>query len=91
MEYRDDDRWLFGPDPEAERGWKFVVALVCIVLAGVILNGCDGEAAQVTAQVEEEAHAKKVALMGMPCTWVAQCSNLLTECPVRDRKCVRAE
>lgn len=77
MEYRDDDRWLFGPDPEVARGWKFVVALACLVTAGIILNGCaDYADAANTARDEAIAHEKKLALMGRICaTWVCQKSH----------------
>lgn len=82
------DHWITRSSLRA----RLMVLLLIVgwIAALLLVTGCDGEAAQVTAQIEQEAHQKKVALMSMPCTWVAQCSRLMTDCPIEDRKCTNS-
>lgn len=95
MDYTPDDyATLYGDHwvTKSSRKTRLLVWVLIVgwILALMLVGGCDGEAAKVTAQIEEEAHEKKVAVMSMPCTWVAQCPNLLTDCPVQSRVCVKA-
>src|SRR5688572_19952130 len=88
----EDYARLYNDHPKPERwipaltiiGW-----LVCLILVGSIL-GCDSQASENTFQAEQEAHQKKLELLSMPCTWVAQCGNPISACPVEKRKCVDA-
>lgn len=92
---RDDYKELYGDHwiTRSSRRTHFMVAILIVgwIFALLLVAGCDGEAAQATQESIVIAEQKKAALMGMPCTWVAQCSRLMTDCPIEDRKCVRAE
>jgi hypothetical protein len=90
MEYRDDDRRLFNlvDEPNRVEGWSMVGWLVCLICLAVVL-GCDSSAQDL--EIKQTAVEKKADLMGMPCTWVAQCGYPISDCPVTNRKCVRAE
>ena len=77
MEYRDDDRWLFGPDSASNRveGWSMVIWLVSLVIVAALI-GCDLQAAKATNEDVMVASEKKQALVGIPCsTWVCQKSH----------------
>lgn len=90
MEYRDDDRLLFGLREEREgiSGWWAVAFLVLLIVGNLSLAGCDGQAAEATHESVMAATEKKQALMGHPCTYVAQCGYPISACPVSRRACV---
>lgn len=76
----------------SSRRTRLLVALLIAGWLGAILlvAGCtDGQDAADIAQAEQVAHDKKVALLSMPCTWIAQCSH--EPCPVVTRRCVPAD
>lgn len=95
MEIHPDEAHLFHPEPKQRNAWADIswIDWLCALAFGIILGlsqGCDGQAAANTAVAEQEAH-EKVAVMSMPCTWIAQCNHLMTACPIQSRSCVRAE
>lgn len=74
MEYRDEDRWLFGPDQTSNRaeGWSIICWLVSILILAALL-GCDFQAAEATNESVMVAYEKRQALVGIPCaTWICQ-------------------
>lgn len=89
MEYRDDDRWLFGPDNTSNKteGWSMVCFLICLVIVGALVSGCDLQAAQVTHESVMDAQARKEQLppearvnsrlLSLPVqgTWIEQSGN----------------
>ena len=95
MDYTPDDyATLYGDHwvTKSSRKTRLLVWVLIVgwILALMLVGGCDSQDAVNAAQSEEVAHEQKVTLMSMPCVWVAQCSNLLTDCPVQSRVCVKA-
>lgn len=91
MEYhREDYDQLYGQKNTSNtaEGWSMVCWLICLIVLAALL-GCDGQDAANTAQDEQQAYDKKVALMGMPCTWVAVCIH--DPCSVLHRRCAPAD
>ena len=88
MDYRDDDRWLFGVKDEGSRvNWWAVVFLVLLIVGNLALTGCDGQAAEATHQSVMDAQARKEQLppearvnsrlLSLPVqgTWIEQSGN----------------
>lgn len=94
MNYTPEDYVEFYNDrvrtTNARHGWLFVAALLLIVVCTAVLNGCDFQAAQATQESIVVAQEKKEIVMGMPCTWVAQCTRINLSCDVKQRKCTSA-
>lgn len=69
---------------------RLLIAILILGWIGALLlvSGCDGQAAANTAQAEQEAYDKKVALLGMPCLYVAQCIH--EPCSTLHRRCVKS-
>lgn len=95
MEYHRDEAQRFFPEPEKRNAWAdiaWIDWLICIAI-GVSLAfaaGCtDGVDASNIAQDEQAAYDKKVALLGMPCTWIAVCIH--DPCSVLHRRCAPAD
>jgi hypothetical protein len=67
--------------------------MFCILLGAAIAlaAGCEYEAALAAEEVKQIAADKKLAVMGMPCTWVAQCGHPISDCPIQNRQCVNAD
>ncbi len=92
MDYTPDDyEALFGkeyqPKPWTLGRFMLLVVILGLILASWGVAGCDFQAAQATAESIKTADEANAAVMGMPCAWVAQCSNPVA-CPVSARKCV---
>lgn len=72
---------------------RLMMWVIVIGVGGALafVQGCDGPAAEHVEIAKAEALAKKEAVMGMPCTWVAQCGRPISDCPVEARKCVNSD
>lgn len=64
MEYHRDDSWLFGQENTSNKteGWSMVGFLLCLVIIGALVSGCDGQAAENTYQSVMDMQAKKEQL-----------------------------
>lgn len=62
MQYTPEDyEALYGEKcaQEANRaGWAAVAFLILLIVGNLALAGCDGEAAEITAQIEKDAHER---------------------------------
>jgi hypothetical protein len=47
----------------SKRDWKFILTLIGLVIFGVLIQGCDSQAAEFTAKAEQEAHEKHETVM----------------------------
>jgi hypothetical protein len=66
---------------------------IAIIGIGILIGmqwGCDYQAAEATHESVMDAYEKKLALMGNPCVYVAQCTRIEMECDPRHRKCVKS-
>lgn len=87
MEYRDEDRWLFGVKDEGRVSWWAVVFLILLIIGNLALSGCDLEAAQATHESVMNSQARKEQLppegrvnsylLSQPVgtTWILQAGN----------------
>lgn len=97
MECRDDDRRLFGEEitlAEAiQSPQRLTLAAIIggLILALSFVSYIDVQSAPVVAEAHAVASEKKQAVMGHPCTYVAQCYRFERDCDVRQRACVDAD
>ena len=71
-----NDRWQ--EKRGISKGEWLVLALFAILVS--LQWGCDSQAAEYTAQAEQEAHEKKLKLLSMPITWTAT----VTQCDTKN-------
>ena len=89
MEYHKDDSWLFGQENTSNKteGWSMVGFLICLVIVGVLVSGCDGQAAEATHESVMNSQVLKEQLppegrvnsrlLSLPLkgTWIEQSGN----------------
>lgn len=75
---------IMGEPKRAERPSMIERLTIWLIVIGVgvglgFVQGCDGQAAEITAKAEEAAHEKKLELLSHPLTWTAtvtQCDTV---------------
>lgn len=92
MNYTDEDyARLYNTAREHEKSRRLKWYEWLLIIAFAIGAGFsrDADVQENTTEAEHVALEKKLAVMGMPCTWIAQCSH--EPCPVSARRCAPAD